>query len=57
MLENDVSVNVKPNNRSSRPEVFCENGALRNFTKFTGRHLWPEAYNFIKRDFGAGVFL
>ena len=25
--------------RSSRPEVFCKKGALRNFTKFTGEHL------------------
>ena len=25
--------------RSSRPDVFCDKGALRNFTKFTGRHL------------------
>ena len=23
----------------SRPEVFCKKGALRNFTKFTGKHL------------------
>ena len=26
-------------NRSSRPEVFCKKGVLRNFTKFTGKHL------------------
>ena len=26
-------------NRSSRPEVFCEKGVLRNFSKFTGNHL------------------
>ena len=25
--------------RSSRPEVFCKKGALRNFAKFTGKHL------------------
>ena len=25
--------------RSSRPEVFCEKGVLRNFAKFTGKHL------------------
>ena len=25
--------------RSSRPEVFCEKGVLRNFSKFTGKHL------------------
>ena len=26
--------------RSSRPEVFCEKGVLRDFAKFTGKHLW-----------------
>ena len=25
--------------RSSRPEAFCEKGVLRNFAKFTGKHL------------------
>ena len=25
--------------RSSRPEVFCKKGVLRNFTKFTGKRL------------------
>ena len=25
--------------RSSRPEVFCEKGFLRNFAKFKGKHL------------------
>ena len=25
--------------RSSRPEVFCKNGVLRNFAKFTRKHL------------------
>ena len=25
--------------RSSRPEVFCEKGVLRNFANFTGKHL------------------
>ena len=25
--------------RSNRPEVFCKKGALRNFIKFTGKHL------------------
>ena len=24
---------------SSRPEVFCKNGVLKNFAKFTGKHL------------------
>ena len=26
-------------NRSSLPEVFCKKGVLRNFAKFTGKHL------------------
>ena len=25
--------------RSSRPEVFCKKGVVRNLTKFTGKHL------------------
>ena len=25
--------------RSSRPDVFCKQGVLRNFAKFTGKHL------------------
>ena len=25
--------------KSSRPDVFCEKGVLRNFAKFTGKHL------------------
>ena len=25
--------------RCSRPEVFCKKGILRNFAKFTGKHL------------------
>ena len=25
--------------RSSHPEVFCKKGVLRNFAKFTGKHL------------------
>ena len=25
--------------RSSRPEVFCRKGVLKNFAKFTGKHL------------------
>ena len=29
----------KNQNQRSRPEVFCKKGALKNFTKFTGKHL------------------
>ena len=31
-------------NRSSRPEVFCKKGVLRNFTKFTGKHLYQRLF-------------
>ena len=30
--------------RSSRPEVFCRKGVLRDFTKFTGKHLCESLY-------------
>ena len=30
---------ARTKNRSSRPEVFCERGVLRIFTKLTGKHL------------------
>ena len=50
--------------RNSHPEVFCKKGVLRNFVKFTGKHLCQSlffnkvAYHFIKkRDSGTGVFL
>ena len=31
-------------NRSSRPDVFCKKGVLRNFAKFTGQHLCQSLY-------------
>ena len=42
------------NDRWSRPEVFCKKGFLRNFAKFTGKHLrqsiWHRYFpvNFVK---------
>ena len=30
--------------RSSRPDVFCNKGVSRNFTKFTGKHLCQSPY-------------
>ena len=54
--------------RSSCPEVFCKKDALRNFAKFTGKHLCQNLF-FIKvaglspatllkkRDSGTGAFL
>ena len=34
----NASVEVE-RNISSRPEVLCKKGVLRNFAKFTGKHL------------------
>ena len=51
--------------RNSRPEVFCEKVVLRNFAKFTGKHLCPSFFfikvagatcNFIKKKTLAQVF-
>ena len=56
-------------NKSSRPEVFCKNIVLRNFAKFTGKHLFQrlffnnvagirlKACNFIKKESQTYVFL
>ena len=37
--ETNSSFFRKNKNRSSRPEVFCKKGVLRNFAKFTEKHL------------------
>ena len=54
--------------RGSRREVFCKNDVLRNFAKFTGKHLCqslffnkvtglrPEACNFIEKETLTQVF-
>ena len=49
--------------RSSRPEVSCKKGILRNLTKFTGKHLCQSLFfnkvaglNFIKKETLAQVF-
>ena len=31
--------------RNSRLEVFCEKGVLKNFAKFTGKHLYQSPFN------------
>ena len=39
-MKKNKYINKKINShRSSRPEVFCKKGILRNFAKFTGKHL------------------
>ena len=30
--------------RSNRPDVFCKKAVLRNFVKFTGKHLYQSLY-------------
>ena len=40
--------------RSSRPEVFCKKGVLRNFSKFSGKHLCQSL--FIKKETLAQLF-
>ena len=51
--------------RSSDPEVFCKKGVLRNFAKFTGKHLCQRLFlnkviykkvNFIKKETLTRVF-
>ena len=37
-------LNQNGSDRSSRPEVFYEEGVLRNFAKFTGKHLCQSLY-------------
>ena len=37
------------NSRSSRQEVFCKKGFLRNFAKFTGKHLCQSLFLIKKR--------
>ena len=45
LCENKTTAKIKMLNsrrrkvRSSRPEKICKKGVLRNFTKFTGKHL------------------
>ena len=52
---NNLDVNIQ--SRSSGPEVFCKKVVLRNFTKFTGKHV-PESQfcNFIKKEALEQVF-
>ena len=49
---------IYPENQSSHPEVFCKKGVLRNFAKFTGKHLCQSLFfkNFFKKETLAQVF-
>ena len=35
--------------RSSRLEMFCKKDVLKNFTKFTGKHLCPKPATLLKK--------
>ena len=41
--------------KKQSPEVFCKKGVLRNFTKFTGKHLCQSL--FLNKVAGIGAFL
>ena len=47
-----ISTTIK---RSSHPEVFCIKGVLRNFAKFTGKHLYQGLL--FNKVAGVGLFL
>ena len=51
--------------KSSRPDVFCEKGVLRNYAKFTGKHVCQSLFfnkvaggacNFLKKETLTHVF-
>ena len=57
LVVNSLIVNSFAKFRSSRPDVFCKKGVLRNFEKFTGKHLSKILFftcavtcNFIKKE-------
>ena len=39
-----IMIYVVIKHRSSHPDVFCKKGVLRNFAKFTGKHLCQSLY-------------
>ena len=41
----EMSILLIWTSRSSRPEVFRKKGVLKNFTKFTGKHLYQSFFN------------
>ena len=55
VMKNESNTIRNDNHRHSRREVFCEKGVLRNFAKFTGKHLCQSFFK--KRDSCTGVFM
>ena len=50
MFPLNKSLTQSPLILTGRPEVFCKKGVLRNFTKFTGIHLYRSLF-FNKKEF------
>ena len=48
--------NTSVKNTKQPPEIFCKNGVLRNFTKFTGKHLSQNLCKFFKKETLAQMF-
>ena len=46
---------LRATDRSSRPDVFCKKGVLKNFAKFTGKHLCQSL--FLNKAAGLGLQL
>ena len=44
LKQSEIILNQQKPSRSSRSEVFCKRGVLRNFTKFTGKHLCKSVF-------------
>ena len=38
-IKSALNMTIFIHHRSIRPDVFCKTGVLRNFAKFTGKHL------------------
>ena len=53
-MEKLAQVNLLSVPKSSRPEVFCKRSILRNFGRFTEKHLYQSI--FIKKENLAQVF-
>ena len=63
----DRFVKIQNDFRSSHPEVFCKKDVLKNFAKFTGKHLRQSLFfnkvaglrpaTLLKRDSVTGVIL
>ena len=56
-IKSALNMTIFIHHRSIRPDVFCKTGVLRNFAKFTGKHLCQSIFFNKVADSGTGVFL